>query len=55
MEFDLSKVKDQQCWLYKYGCPCRTAGCIGLPDQGCPVYRWFKQVITENEENKNKV
>lgn len=34
----------EQCWLYN-GCPCRTGSCYGLPDEGCPVYRWFKQII----------
>ena len=36
--------KLEQCWLYN-GCPCHTGGCYGLPDEGCPVYRWFKQII----------
>lgn len=29
-------------------CPSRTGGCVGLPDDGCPVYRWFKKLILEN-------
>lgn len=29
-------------------CPSRTGGCVGLPDDGCPVYRWFKKLILED-------
>lgn len=52
MEFNLELQKNKQCWLYKHGCPCRTAGCWGLPDDGCPVYRWFKEVIEYQESIK---
>ena len=34
----------EKCWLFN-GCPCRTGSCYGLPDEGCPVYRWFKDLI----------
>ena len=37
-------MKLEQCWLFN-GCPCRTGACWGLPDDGCPVYRWFKELI----------
>ena len=47
-EYNLELEKDKQCWLFKHGCPCRTGACWGLPDDGCPVYRWFKQVIEYN-------
>ena len=39
---------NERCLLYM-GCPCRTASCYGLPDEGCPVYRWFKKLIEDNE------
>ena len=38
----------EKCWLYD-GCPCRSGGCYGLPDDGCPVYRWFKKVIEKQK------
>ena len=43
-------MKSEHCWLYKYGCPCRTASCWGLPDEGCPVYIWFKKFILDREK-----
>ena len=52
MKYNLELEKDKRCWLYQYGCPCRTAGCWGLPDDGCPVYEWFKQVIEYQESIK---
>lgn len=52
MEFNLELEKNKQCWLYNHKCPCRTAGCWGLPDDGCPVYRWFKEVIEYQESIK---
>ena len=56
MKYNLEIEKDKQCWLYKYNCPCRTGGCYGLPDKGCPVYEWFKQVIEYQEgEEKNEL
>lgn len=51
-EYNLELQKNKQCWLYNHGCPCRTAGCWGLPDDGCPVYRWFKEVIEYQESIK---
>ena len=35
------------CWL-KDGCPSRTAVCLscGPDDDGCPVYRWFRDKMT---------
>lgn len=53
MEFNLKVEEDKQCWLWKYGCPCRTAGCYGLPDDGCPVYRWFKELIKYQEDKRS--
>lgn len=50
MKYNIELEKDSQCWLYKYGCPCRTGGCYGLPDSGCPVYKWFKEVIEFQEK-----
>ena len=52
MEYNLDEEKNKPCWLMKHGCPCRTGSChYGLPDNGCPVYRWFKQVIEWNKLN----
>ena len=45
---------DGRCWLYQYGCPCRTGGCFGLPDEGCPVYRWFRYLIEEDINECNR-
>ena len=53
MEFNLKVEEDKQCWLWKYGCPCRTAGCYGLPDNGCSVYRWFKELIKYQEDKRS--
>ena len=38
------------CWLTEYNCPCRTATCfvVTLPDEGCWVYRWFRRLIEED-------
>ena len=41
----IQELRDKRCWLFAYGCPCRTAVCYGLPDDGCPVYIWFKELI----------
>lgn len=43
-----------RCWLFNYGCPCRTGSCFGLPDDGCPVYVWFKKLIKKNEEENKQ-
>ena len=40
----------ERCWLYKYNCPGRTGACWGLPDEGCPVYRWFEDLIRKRGE-----
>jgi len=50
MKYNLEVEKEKFCWLYKYNCHCRTGGCYGLPDNGCPVYRWFKLVIKYQKE-----
>ena len=36
----------ERCYLYG-NCPCQTAVCTGmpLPDEGCPVYRYFRKLI----------
>ena len=52
MEFDLKLEENKTCWLYKYNCPCRTGACHTLPDHGCPVYRWFKEVINYQERRE---
>lgn len=33
-----------KCILYG-SCKCQTAGCVTLPDRGCPVYRYFESLI----------
>lgn len=45
----------QQCPMF-YTCLCKTAMCrVKLPDESCYWYRYFKQLIKEQEEkNKNK-
>lgn len=43
-----------RCWLFNYGCPCRTGSCFGLPDDGCPVYVWFKKLVKKNEEENEQ-
>lgn len=52
-KYNLEAEKNKPCWLTKYNCPCKTGSCYGLPDDGCPVYRWFKQVIEYQEERSN--
>ena len=44
----MDENKLEKCWFYN-GCPCHTGSCYELPDEGCPVYRWFKQIIEENK------
>lgn len=53
MKYNFELEKNKKCWLAKYNCPCQTGGCYGLPDSGCPVYRWFKQLINY-QENKEE-
>ena len=38
--------KDEQC-VFLDMCRYRTGGCVVLPDDGCPVYRWFKELINK--------
>jgi hypothetical protein len=33
-----------KCILYG-SCKCQTAGCVAIPDRGCPVYRYFESLI----------
>ena len=40
-----------KCALYG-SCKCQTAGCVVLPDEGCPVYRYFKDLIVKDYENR---
>ena len=52
-EYNLDKESKKTCWLFEYGCPSRTGGChSGLPDSGCPVYRWFKEVVEWQKKNR---
>ena len=38
--------KDEHCVLRNM-CKYKTGGCVVLPDDGCPVYRWFKELINK--------
>lgn len=43
--------KWQKCPLYNW-CPNRSGACLAeLPDEGCPWYRWFKELIEENNKD----
>lgn len=44
---------DGKCYLYG-SCKCQTAGCVVRPDNGCPVYRYFKDLIVKDYENRLK-
>lgn len=46
----------EKCWLYD-GCKSRTAACVvSQPtNDGCPVYRWFKWLIHEQEREDDKI
>lgn len=43
------------CWL-KDGCPGKTAACYNCQptDEGCPVYRWFRELILEKEKKSDE-
>ena len=45
-------MKIEQCPLFSF-CNCKTAMCrVILPDESCYWYRYFKQLIKENQEMK---
>ena len=45
--------KWQACPLFQW-CPNKTATCrVCLPDSGCYWYRWFKELIQEDNESNN--
>lgn len=44
---------EEKCYLYG-SCKCQTAGCVVRPDNGCPVYRYFKDLIVKDYENRLK-
>ena len=44
MEHDEALKLLEKCWLFDC-CKFRTGACYGLPDEGCPLYRWFKDLI----------
>ena len=47
--------KRQICPLFEW-CPSKTATCrVYLPDDGCYWYRWFKNLIQEDDKEKNKM
>lgn len=39
---------DKKCYLYG-SCKCQTAGCVVRPNNGCPVYRYFKDLIVKDQ------
>jgi len=42
--------KNKPCWLKEW-CPCKTAVCgTSKPDEGCPVYRYFQNLMNEDAE-----
>ena len=51
-EFIIKHDTHKRCWLFELGCPYRTGCCFGLPDNGCPTYRWFKEVVKYNNKNR---
>lgn len=46
-------MANNKCWLKEW-CPCKTAGCVTRPDDGCPVYRYFKNLIEEDFDERIK-
>ena len=49
MKMILNNEKSKPCILFPK-CPYLTAVCrVALPDDGCYVYRWFKQLILEEK------
>lgn len=42
---------EEKCYLYG-SCKCQNAGCVVRPDNGCPVYRYFKGIIVKDYENR---
>lgn len=45
-----NKDKCIQCPLFEW-CPSTSAVCrVRLPDEGCYWYRWFRQLIKENDK-----
>ena len=49
----MEKTIDEKCYLYG-SCKCQTAGCVIRPDNGCPVYRYFKGIIVKDYETRLK-
>ena len=48
---EIEEIKLEECPFRKW-CPHRTGGCVALPDDGCPVYRYFKQLILNETMTK---
>ena len=44
---DDETLRNSMCIWYP-SCPCSNGGCVGLPDEGCYVYRWFKKLILDD-------
>ena len=47
-EVDKGLTAFEECWLFDY-CPCHTASCrCSQPeDDGCPIYRRFKNIFNK--------
>ena len=45
-QIDMENDEFEKCWLFEY-CPCRTAVCLCTQpeDDGCPIYRRFKDIF----------
>lgn len=40
--------------ILKGNCPCETGACQIPPDEGCPVYRYFKRLILSRQTGRKK-
>lgn len=48
IKHEVEKI-NTKCKLYDI-CNCKTGACVALlPDDGCPYYRYFKELIQKNE------
>ena len=47
----MNENESKQCFLFK-GCPGRTGSCYscGPTDDGCPIYRYFKEMFDKSKE-----
>ena len=48
--------REQKCPFFDLHCKCLTVTCrVRLPDEGCYWYRWFKELIEEDNKNKEEI